>query len=252
MTEREEEAIQFELMAYVDGQLAEPQRIEVEEYLSRHPELAAQVMAEISVSDSLRLAKRGRPASTSVRNLDASCRLERALVRRRAGRLLQWPIALAAFAGIGWVAHGGMPVGGAAAEPSLVDDAVMAHRTAKLRAGMRSQVETAHLDKAEIERAAHVRIPALPGGWRVIDVQLFPSHDGPGVQVAVDPPGEGGALSLFAVRSDDEAPAIPKTLRRGAEQVAYWRHGDTAFALTGGSKVAIGSAALDISDNPIL
>ena len=45
-----------ELNAYVDGQLDAGGRIEVEDHLSRHPELAARVMADLSARDALRLA----------------------------------------------------------------------------------------------------------------------------------------------------------------------------------------------------
>lgn len=161
---------------------------------------------------------------------------------------MRWPAAFAAVAGVGWMALGP----NATATPSIIDDAVMAHRTALLRAGMRSQVETAAVDTEEIGRVAHVRLPAIPSGWRITDVQLFPSDDGPGVQVAIDLPGPGEAMSLFAVESTDEMPSKPAFASRGMERVAYWRRGQTTFAVTGAFEAAVGSAALDLADNPLL
>ena len=46
---------EFELMAYVDGELDPVQRLEIEDRLARDPELAAQVMAEMRARDALLL-----------------------------------------------------------------------------------------------------------------------------------------------------------------------------------------------------
>lgn len=252
MTEPAEGAIrEFELMAYVDGQLDDGQRLEVEDYLSRQPELAAQVMADMRTREALRMAGNKRTPPASPRTAQALGKLEGVLLRQRNLRLMRWPAAFAAFAGVGWIAHGPVPAPVTAAAPSIIDDAVMAHRTTLLRARMRSQVETAVLDTAEIWRAAHVRLPALPEGWRITDVQMFPSDDGPGVQVALDPPGPGSSLSLFAVESTDELPDEPTLAARGSERVAYWRRGGTAFALTGALDAPMLPAALDFADNPL-
>lgn len=237
---------EFELMAYVDRQLDATQRLEVEDYLAGHPELAAQIMADLRTRDALRMASCTPQPGPSSQTAEALRRLDSALARQRSLRLMRWP-AFAALAGVGWMAFGLS----ATATPSIIDDAVMAHRTALLRAGMHSQLETAEVDSEEIGRVAHVRLPAIPDGWRITDVQLFPSDDGPGVQVALDLPGHGGAMSLFAVESSDEVPTKPTFADRGTERVAYWRRGQTAFALTGTVQPAVGLAAIDLADNPL-
>ncbi|MGK0631806.1 anti-sigma factor family protein, partial [Bordetella bronchiseptica] len=47
---------EIDLNAYVDGQLDPARRIEVEDFLSRHPEEAMRVMADLRQRDALRWA----------------------------------------------------------------------------------------------------------------------------------------------------------------------------------------------------
>ena len=43
-----------DLHAFVDGQLEATRRIEVEDYLARHPDAAARIMADMRVQDMLK------------------------------------------------------------------------------------------------------------------------------------------------------------------------------------------------------
>jgi anti-sigma factor RsiW len=101
-----------------------------------------------------------------------------------------------------------------------------------MRARMRSQPETPDYDPEEIRLATQIVMPALPRGWRVLDVQVFPSHGGPSVEMTIEA-GQLGALSLFAVRIAEPRMSAPATVATGAEHVAYWRAGHLAYALTG-------------------
>lgn len=246
--EQRSEISEFELMAYVDRQLDARQCLEVEDFLSQEPRMAARVMADMRTRDALFIAGTAPSPAPSSRTAEALRRLEAAVARQRSLRMVRWPVVFAAVAGLGWVALRPVP----STPPSIIDDAVMAHRTTQLRAGMLSQVETAALNTDEMGRAADVRLPAIPNEWRITDVQLYPSDDGPGVQVAVDLPGPGGAMSLFAVESSDDIPDKPALTARGAESVAYWRRGHTAFAITGANGKAVSVAAIDVADNPLL
>jgi anti-sigma factor RsiW len=49
-----------DLLGYVDDQLDIGRRIEVEEHLSRHPDAAARVMADLGMRDALRSPARRR------------------------------------------------------------------------------------------------------------------------------------------------------------------------------------------------
>lgn len=68
--------------------------------------------------------------------------------------------------------------------PTYVEDALMAHRTTMVRASMASQPEVPDYDSGR-RAATAIVMPGLPEGWRVTDVQLFPSKFGPSVEMAL-------------------------------------------------------------------
>jgi anti-sigma factor RsiW len=97
---------------------------------------------------------------------------------------------------------------------------------------MTSQVETATFDAREIEKSTGIILPVLPAGWRVTDVQLFPTPDSPAIAMSVTTP-QGEPLSLFADRAETPAEATPLMARRAGETIAYWEEGAMAYALSG-------------------
>lgn len=239
--------------AYVDGQLDPARCLEVQDYLARHPEMAARVMSDLCDRDALRLlARRGSTPPAAL--VAAASRLDGALARRRLLRLAR-PVgtALALIAAI-WLGANelgelAISESQAAGAPHFVEEAAVAHRTALVRAAMRSQPEVAHLDADELHRATGIVLPSLPAGWRVLDVQVFPADEGLSLQVTVDR-GDGEPVSLFAVRTLTAAPARPDVVRRGREAVAYWQAGEVAMALTGEKPEAeIDRDAEDLADN---
>src|SRR3954454_22548094 len=130
-----------DIHAFVDGQLDVARRIEVEDYLAGHPEIAAHVMADMRARDALALAFSSGPASRPPeRVMDAAHRLERGLVWRRIGRRLQRAAAVAFLVGAGWLAHaqGGLfeitDSEASPKPPAFVEDARHSHETALIRA----------------------------------------------------------------------------------------------------------------------
>lgn len=239
MTEADEPISDFELHAYVDDQLDMPRRIEVEGYLARNPEAAARVMADLRSRDTLRLALGAPPAHQEPNTLDAARRLERSLVRAGLGRQVRRAATAAALVAAGWFIHAQLgPLGVAESEaspppPAYVEDAVRSHRVTLLRAVMRSQIEMPDYDPEEIRSMTGVVLPPLPRRWQVLDVQVFPSRDGPSVEMALRA-GDLGMLSLFAVRTGYARDAEPVLAQIGEESVVHWRNGELAYALTGG------------------
>lgn len=141
--------------------------------------------------------------------------------------------AMLGLIGAGWIAH---DVAGdltpTAQAQSFVDEAAASHRTGLLRLTMASQIESPHLDRAEIARSTGIRLPAIPRGWRISDVQLYPNAGSPAVALSLTTP-QGEPVSLFADRAETPAEGKPLLARRAQENVAYWEEGDFAFALTG-------------------
>lgn len=228
----------LDLQAYVDGRLSVDRCGAVEEHLAAHPEAAAHVMADMASARALRalLDAPLPPASSRIlQRVDAlAAGLSRGRKFRRAG----------VAASLAVVFLGGWAVGQLASAspmiPDFVDEAVMSRRTTLLRARMASQPEVVRLDRAEISAATRIVLPALPSDWRVTDVQVFPSDEGPSVGMAFQS-RELGRVSLFAVRTRDSSQISPTTIRRDEGVVAYWRHGDMAYALmasAGQAKVA--------------
>ncbi|MEJ7927695.1 class I SAM-dependent methyltransferase [Sphingobium sp. AN641] len=140
-------------------------------------------------------------------------------------------VAIAALLASGWIAHD--VVGEQAAHASsFVDEAAASHRTGQLRRAMASQIESPRLDAAEIARSTGLELPALPAGWQVSDVQVYPTSDSPAVAVSLVT-DKGEQLSLFADHAETPADAKPLLARREGDTIAYWEEGKAAFALTG-------------------
>ncbi|WP_420139693.1 anti-sigma factor family protein [Sphingomonas sp.] len=242
----------LELDAYLDGELEQSRCLAVEEYLSRNPEAAARMMADFSRRTALRLsqphlADRADLAAAAAQ-LDVGMRTPTRPLTHFLGRR-KWMSGFAAAAAVAaLVVIPNAPIA-RAGPPTYVGDAIQAYHTSLLRADMPSQLETPRFDAHDVQRFTRIRVPVIPSGWRVTDVQLFPSEEGPALQLMVRIP-DGSTVSLFAVRTPTHAPDQPATIQKGRTTVAYWRNGDMAYALTGvDAPAALDLAAKDLADN---
>jgi len=242
-----------DLHAFVDDQLPAERRLDVEDHLARHPEIAARVMADLRGRDTLRLAIERTPLPRpKERVLEAARRLERGLVWRRTGLKLQRAAAIAMLVGIGWFAHAqiGLSITETEASPqppAFVEDARHAHQTALVRARMISQPEVPDYDPAEILAETGIQMPEMPRDWRVVDTQVFPTRDGHSIEMTVDA-GEIGRITLFAARVGSFAVIAPTMARFDDIRAVYWQTGPLAYALTGsGTERAIERAAVRLS-----
>jgi anti-sigma factor RsiW len=242
---------EFELEAYMDDELCLERRLAVEDHLSREPAAAARLMADLRVRTALRLIHqpRDRPPPAMI---DAADRLQRRLQgapRRRwlpqVGRL---SAAAAVFAAFALFAVPQREV--VASPPAYVSEALMAYSTGLLRESMASFVESPDYDAGEVLRQTRIRVPRLPPGWRVTDVQLFPSDQGPALQLMIRTASGHGA-SIFAVRAISAAPLQPVAIRRGSRSVAYWRANDISYAMIGAeAPEVLDLAATDLAGQP--
>ncbi|KAB1075603.1 anti-sigma factor family protein [Methylobacterium planeticum] len=228
-----------DLIAYVDGQLDVMRRLDVEAHLARHPEVAAQIMAELHDRDALREAFARPPGVGPERNRVAARRLDRSLRWRQVASRLRRVAAITILVGAGWLAHAEVGVFGvpdtfaSPVDPTLIEDAQQARQTAQLRARMISQRATPAYDRADIEAATGIRLPDLPPDWTVRDVQVFPAHRGAGVEVAINA-GDLGAVELFATHRRTVGRANEVT-RSSDGATAYWTAGGSSYALSGAS-----------------
>ncbi|MFD1333195.1 anti-sigma factor, partial [Methylopila musalis] len=164
-------------------------------------------------------------------------RLQESRARARMVVGLKRAAAAVLLVGAGWAANaalGPLLIGSVFAypqAPAYVADAVMSHRTALLRAQMRSQVETPEFDRDEIRAATAIVVPKLPRDWKIVDAQVFPSKYGPSLQMAIETP-DLGLISFYAVRPGVfgmEAPVL-RAMEDGA-QAAHWQVADVAYTL---------------------
>lgn len=228
--------IEADLHAYVDNQLNLARRIDVEAYLSQHPENAAKVMADLRIRDELRLALAG-PVSTPHQNTrEAARQLESAINRPQTIDVFRRAAAIVLLIGAGWVAHGWIAPSGigevvaSVPPPQFVEEAMRAHKTAELRESIPQLSATDRFDPAEIRSATAIELPQMPADWSVRDAQVFPSTFGPSVELEIEA-GEGRRLALFAVRPG--AFAVQQVLMQENDnaKAAYWQIGEVAYAL---------------------
>ncbi|MDQ0456424.1 anti-sigma factor family protein [Rhizobium paknamense] len=229
----------FDLHAYVDDQLPVARRIEVEAYLSGHPDLAARVMGDLRVRDELRLALAGQTVPPRAETRETARRLEAVLGQEQRLAFLRRAAAVVIFVGGGWLAHSAFSVFtpsevvASVPPPAFVDEAVKAHETAMLRESVSGPTQKAAFGPAEIRSATGIMLPELPARWTVLDSQIFPSAYGPSVEMVVKPLS-GGEMSLYAVRPGSFS-VQPVTLRLSDKaNAAYWQIGEVGYALVAG------------------
>ncbi|RIV87592.1 class I SAM-dependent methyltransferase [Aurantiacibacter zhengii] len=149
----------------------------------------------------------------------------------RAGDWRRAAMLAMAFAG-GWVVHAAADPSEPASASSFIEEADASYDASQARLRMASQIESQNLDRGEIAAATGIDLPALPAGWTVRDVQVYPSDLGPAVAMVMQTP-QGESVSLFATRAETPAEKLPLVESREGRSLAYWESGPFAYALTG-------------------
>ncbi len=173
-----------DLIAFVDGQIDPMRRLDVEAHLAANPAAAARVMAEMHDRDALRACFERVPGPGPDRNMVLARRFDRNLRWRRVASRLKRAAAIAVLVGAGWLAHDeigrfGVPDTLAATpDPALIADARQARVVAQLRKSIGGQADDPVYDRARLRSATGIDLPALPDGWRVRDIQVFPARHG--------------------------------------------------------------------------
>jgi hypothetical protein len=196
-----------ELNGYVDGQLDAAGRIEVEDHLARHPELAANVMADLRTRDMLRLAFPLDEEPVQGATLHAARKLEKALgFRRYVPVFARFAAAVTLFA-LGWSASLGW------------------------QAVTRAPNQTAMLETASrLGEEMGVRLPRLPEGWQVLAAARTETPQGPGVKLTFRTP-QFGRLSLIA-RNTRDVDFVWPTVNTGENSKIHWQLISDTYELT--------------------
>jgi anti-sigma factor RsiW len=223
-----------EINRFLDGELTQPQRSDLQARLALEPELAADVFAQAQRMEALRVAQPQRlfPPRASV---DKAKRLESAFRRRRIFSALKLQTAAALLVLVGWSANSlTLPLrqGGQTTDENFILAARVALRVAQLNAGPEKGSEPKQ-DKIErLVGAMNISMPDLPATWRVKDVQVQPWNGRQSLVVTADTPSVGRiTLVAVAMSGEDAVPPTPAT--DGRVPTVYWQSGGTAYALMG-------------------
>jgi anti-sigma factor RsiW len=242
---------ELDLMAFVDDQVDDLQRREIEAWLAGHPAEAARVMRDLSDRTALRLAfaQTAAPPSPTLAALATQGFAVSSLPWQRRVPALAAMLAMAALLGFA----GSPPYGGPLTRaPDYLDDAVQSHEASLVRAAMATRPPTPWMQPGDIRTAIRIRLPVLPADWRLIDVEVFPSDDGPSAQLLIDA-GEAGEVSLFSSRTRGDGTVHPVVIRQDGETVAFWEIDGQSFVLIGDvSRARLHAMAVDLSDNRLL
>jgi hypothetical protein len=239
MTHDPETQIELDIFAFVNGQLDGERRYAVMEYLSQHPDRAAQVMADLRLTEGLRLAvatvETPPPPALRLAAEHLSAAASQQTIRRR---WLPFVAGLAFFA-LGWVAQGLMQGDRIGAETASVLDAAMdAQDAVILRASLSGNLGPMPNEPERIAARLGIELPDMPQGWIIRAAQVVATPERPGIAVMVDTPDMGEIL-LFGVLRSVDAPDGPATATsRSGRALAYFEREQTAFVL------------LDASGNP--
>lgn len=226
-----------DLEAYVDDQLDAAGRLEVADYLVRHPMVAARVLADLRFRDAMRVLGQEGHSTISPRVANEARRLDAALGKKTVIERFSRAAPLAAALALVALAAGtwqfvDLTSPARAAIPAFVEAALMSQKTAEIRARIPSQSETGQFDPKAVQTATRIDIPDMPSDWRILDTQIFPSDFGPSLQMVIDT-GDAQPVSLFAANSSEEFSQTPETEIVDGQAIEYWSQDGTDFALTG-------------------
>jgi predicted O-methyltransferase YrrM len=141
--------------------------------------------------------------------------------------------AVVALIGTGWMAHYAVDqVAPPAQAESFVDEASASYAISVSGQRIRSQVARDGLDRQEIGTATGLSLPQIPRGWKIADVQMFPSDAGMSVALVLQTE-RAETVALFIKRAETAAEELPLLAQRDLRPVAYWENGPFAYALTG-------------------
>lgn len=241
-------------VAYVDGQLDERRRLAIENSLSQDPRAAAEMMADLARRTALKLA-------IGAGTREPSAALE-ALARTRPAALKTKGVQWHRFAAMAAVLVTGILLGTGpdarrvaslmTGSPDYLDDAIQSREASLVRTSMASRPIMPWMEPADIRSAIRIRLPVLPAGWRLVDVQVYPSDEGPSAQLLIDT-GANGQVSLFSSLTEGDETFQPVVVDRLGETMAFWEIQGQSFVLIGDqSRPDLRDMALDLSDNRLL
>jgi anti-sigma factor RsiW len=235
MTPDSDAQINLDIAAFVNGQLDGERLFAAAEYLSAHPDRAAEVMASLRLTEGLRLALGTIDTPAPAPLQLAAARLERGLDGRYIlHRCLPFAAAAAAvmFA-FGWATHSF--VTGPGAQPSRTAEvfkaALDAQDAVSVRLSLSNDIGAMPQNAPEISARLGITLPELPQGWTIRAAQIVATPERPGVALVIDTP-DLGEITLFSVVSSIDGPDNPvEATSQDGRALAFFEDDRTAFVL---------------------
>ena len=224
--------MELDVLAYVNGQLDGERRFAVAEYLSRHPDRAAEVMAELRLTEGLRLAVSGIEAPPPPQLRQAAERLSAGLAQRHLRRRWLPFMATAAAFALGWMAQGALHRDEIGRDIAAVMDTAMDVQDAVvLRSSLGGAPGSMPHGPEQIAARLGIDLPRLPQGWVIRAADVVATPERPGVALVIDTP-EMGEILLFGVLRSVDGPDGPATATaRNGRALAFFERDRTAFVL---------------------
>ncbi len=222
-----------ELQAYIDKELDDERRSQIDRWLEEHPDEAATLAHYRAQNQALHDAFEpllSRPASERFRSLDR--------VQVNTSRLWQLAAALAFIigAGGGWGANEYFHAG-PSADLALARDAVVAHRVYEVE--VRHPVEVAANEEKHLVAWLSKRLDApvlapdlSPLGFQLVGGRLLPAASGPAAQFMYENE-TGDRLTLYVEPNRTGEETAFRFVEQDDIAAFYWKDGPLAYALIG-------------------
>ena len=222
-----------ELHAYVDNELPEERRGDVEAWLAAHPDDAARVRSWRAMADALHARYDGVADEAVPKRLEIE-RLVRRPRRWIYGAVAASLLAFVAGGGVGWMARGAAPPPSAFQNFTL--DALDAHRLYVVE--VRHPVEVAGSERAHLvawlsKRCGYdVKAPELEStGLKLVGGRLLPGPEAPAAFLMYESPN-GERFTLYASRADTGTAQMRYAARQG-DGALYWADRGVGYVLSG-------------------
>lgn len=221
--------LEFELHAYVDGDLDEDTMARVEKYLRGNAEAAARVREYLEQKNTLRKLARSADPMTDSPRIDE---LRRRLAQRlRPARRWGWQRSLivAAMFVAGWTGH--MLIQPLLDGPGFTEEAVQAHILTTVDPGEVLPISQERLARLFVRVGSNRRLPNLAAfGFEPIGAELVPSDEGILLHVPYRDQ-RGTTISYFLLHAREVAEVPRHILHRDGVTLAYWQHQNERYAV---------------------
>jgi anti-sigma factor RsiW len=221
--------LEYQLHAYVDGDLDEDSMSVVEEYLRKNPEMAAKVREYLRQKDDIRgFASKEASSDETPAIHELAKKLANRLKPRRQPRWRR-PIMVAVLLAGGWLGH--MVYAPLAEGPRFANEIVQAHLLSSSDPSEVLPISPERLSRLFSRIGEEQRVPDLREfGYEAVGAQLLPSDEGPVLHIPYR--GNDGSMVSYFLFHDPLEDEVPRhVLQRAGVTMVYWQHDHSRYAV---------------------